>query len=165
MPVTPPPAHIRHKDVNMKKLAFLFFAVILGGCAMFHSPLESPHVTLADLRIVDMTLFEQRYALKIRVQNPNPIALPISGMNFQLDINDTELGRGVSDQSVTIPAHGEAVMEINLVSNLARVFDQIRGLEGGGTQGLRYRLTGDISIANRLATLPFDYQGEISPPR
>ena len=26
------------------------------------------------------------------MRNPNPIPLPISGMNFQLDINDTELG-------------------------------------------------------------------------
>lgn len=149
----------------MKKLIVLLFAVIAGGCAMIQSPIEAPHVTLADLRILDMTLFEQRYALKIRVQNPNPIELPISGMNFQLDINDAELGRGVSDKSVTIPAHGEAVMEIKLVSNLARVFDQIRGLEGGKAQSLRYRLTGDISVANRLAKLPFDYQGEIGQLR
>lgn len=127
--------------------------------------MQSPNVTLTDLRIVDLTLFEQSYALKIRIQNPNPVALPIAGMSFQLDVNDAELGRGVSNQPVTVPAYGEAAMEIKVVSNLARILDQIRGLENGKAQDLRYRLTGDIRVANRLGKLPFDYQGRIGLQR
>ena len=149
----------------MNKLTALLFAVILSGCATMQSPLEAPHVTLTDLRMLDMTLFEQRYGLKIRVQNPNPVDLPITGMNFRLDINDAELGRGVSGQPVTVPAYGEAVVEIKLTSNLVRIFDQIRGLESGKGQSLRYRLAGGISVANRLGKLPFDYQGEIGQRR
>ena len=149
----------------MKKLTTLLFTIILSGCAAMQAPLEPPHVTLTDLRILDMTLFEQRYGLKIRIQNPNPIDLPITGMNFELDINDAELGRGVSDRQVTVPAYGEAVMEINLISNLARIIDQIRGLESGKGQSLRYRLVGGISVANRIGKLPFNYQGEIGQLR
>ena len=149
----------------MKKLIPLLFAVILSGCATMQSPLEAPHVSLTDLRVLDATLFEQRFALKIRVQNPNPVALPINGMNFRLDINDVELGRGVSDQAVTVPAYGESVFEINLVSNFARIANQVRALEGGKGQSLRYRLAGGISVADRLGKLPFDYQGEIGQLR
>ena len=149
----------------MKKLIILLFAMILGGCASMQSPLEAPHVSLTDLRILDATLFEQRYALKIRVQNPNPVALPINGMDFRLDINDVELGRGVSDKSVTVPAYGETVFEINLVSNFARIVNQIHALESGKGQSLHYRLSGGISVADRLGKLPFDYQGEIGQLR
>ena len=149
----------------MKKLIILLFAMILGGCASMQSPLEAPHVSLTDLRILDATLFEQRYALKIRVQNPNPVALPINGMDFRLDINDVELGRGVSDKSVTVPAYGETVFEINLGSNFARIVNQIHALESGKGQSLHYRLSGGISVANRLGKLPFDYQGEIGQLR
>ena len=145
----------------MKTLVILLFAMILGGCATMQSPLEAPHVSLTDLRILDATLFEQRYALKIRVQNPNPVALPINGMEFRLDINDVELGRGVSDKSVTVPAYGEEVFEINLVSNFARIVNQIRAFESGQGQSLRYRLAGGISVENRIGKLPFDYHGEI----
>lgn len=148
----------------MEKLATLLFAVILGGCAIMQ-PLEAPRVSLVDLRILDVTLFEQSYGLKLRVQNPNSVDLPITGMSFRLDVNDTELGSGVSDQAVTVPAYGEAVVEIKLVSNLARLMDQIRGFESGTAQSLRYRLTGNISIASRLGALPFDYQGEIGARR
>ena len=149
----------------MKKLVTLLFAVILSGCAAMQDSLEAPYVTLTELRMLDMTLFEQRYGMKIRVQNPNPVELPITGMNFQLDINDTELGRGVSDQAVTVPAYGEAVVEIKLTSNLIRIFDQIRGLESGKGQSLRYHLSGGLSLANRMSKLPFDYQGEIGQRR
>jgi len=149
----------------MKKLILLLFAFFLGGCATMQPPLEAPHVSLTDLRVLDATLFEQRFALKIRVQNPNPVALPINGMNFRLDINDIELGRGVSDRSVTVPAYGETVFEINLVSNFARIVNQIRALESGKGQSLRYRLAGGISVADRLGKLPFDYQGEIGQLR
>jgi LEA14-like dessication related protein len=149
---------------DMKQLATLFFAVILSACAMMQ-PLEAPHVTLVDLRILDMTLFEQSYGLKLRVQNPNPVELPITGINFQLDLNDTELGRGVGAKPVTVPAYGEAIVEIKLVSNLARILDQIRGLESGKAQSLRYRLAGDLRVAGRVGKLPFDYQGEIGQRR
>ena len=149
----------------MKKLILLLFAFFLSSCATMQSPLEAPHVSLTDLRVLDATLFEQRFALKIRVQNPNAVALPINGMNFRLDINDVELGRGVSDQAVTVPAYGEAVFEINLVSNFARIVNQIRALESGKGQSLRYRLAGGISVADRLGKLPFDYQGEIGQLR
>lgn len=149
----------------MKKLTVLLFAIILGGCAALRPTLEAPYVSLTDLRILDATLFEQRYALEIRVQNPNPVSLPIDGMDFRLDLNDVELGRGVSDKAITVPAYGEAAFEINLVSNFARIIDQIRALESGKGQSLRYRLTGGFNITNRLGKLPFDYRGEIGQMR
>ena len=149
----------------MKKIISLWLAIMHSGCATMQSQLEPPHVTLTDMRILEMTLFEQRYGLKIRVQNPNPIALPITGLNFQLDVNDAELGRGVSDQTVTVPAHGEAVLEINLTSNLARIFDQLRGFESGKGQSLSYRLSGGLSLSIWMGKLPFDYRGELNPRR
>lgn len=149
----------------MKQLFALCLAVLLTGCAALRPPLEAPHVTLTDLRLLDMTLFEQRYGVKIRVQNPNPIELPITGTNFRLDVNDNELGRGVSNQKVTVPAYGEAVMEIQLTSNLARIIDQLRSVESGKGTSLHYRLVGWVSLANRTGKLPFDYRGEIGQRR
>jgi LEA14-like dessication related protein len=149
----------------MRKIIALFFVILLNGCAALQSGIESPHVTLNNLQPLDMTLLEQRYAVTLRVQNPNPVPLPIAGMNFQLDINDMELGRGVTNETVTVPAYGEALVKVNLVSNLMRVFNQIHGLESSKAQSLRYRLSGGLSISSRMGKLPFEYQGEFSPRR
>lgn len=147
----------------MRKFIILIYVVMVSGCAALQSAIESPQVTLNNLQVLDMTLLEQRYAVTLRVQNPNPVPLPITGMNFQLDINDSELGRGVSNRAVTVPAYGEALVEINLTSNLMRIFSQIRGLESSKAQSLRYRLSGGLSISDRMGKLPFDYRGEFSP--
>lgn len=147
----------------MRKFIILIYVVMASGCAALQSAIESPQVTLNNLQVLDMTLLEQRYAVTLRVQNPNPVPLPITGMNFQLDINDSELGRGVSNRAVTVPAYGEALVEINLTSNLMRIFSQIRGLESSKAQSLRYRLSGGLSISDRMGKLPFDYRGEFSP--
>lgn len=149
----------------MKKFIALLYAVMLSGCAALQSAIETPHVTLSNLQVIDMTVLEQRYAVTLRMQNPNPIPLPIAGMNFRLDINDTELGRGVTNEAVTVPAYGEALVEIKLVSNLMRIFNQIRGLENNKGQSLRYRLSGGLSVSSRMGKLPFDYRGEFSPRR
>jgi LEA14-like dessication related protein len=149
----------------MKKLAALFLAVILGGCAALEPALEPPSLSLTGIRVLDVSLFEQRFVLNIRMQNPNPVELPVTGMNIQLDINEVEFGRGVSNQAVTVSAYGETVFEITLVSNVARLVDQIRTLESGKGESLRYRLAGGISVANRLGKLPFDYHGEIGQQR
>lgn len=149
----------------MRKFIALIYVVMVSGCAALQTALESPQVTLNNLQVLDMTLLEQRYAVTLRVQNPNPVPLPITGMNFQLDINDSELGRGVSNRAVTVPAYGEALVEINLTSNLMRIFSQIRGLESSKTQSLRYRLSGGLSVSDRMSKLPFEYRGEFAPRR
>ena len=149
----------------MRKIIALLFVILLNGCAALQSAIETPHVTLNNLQVVDMTLLEQRYAVTLRVQNPNPIPLPITGMNFQLDINDAELGRGVTNEAVTVPAYGETLVEVKLVSNLMRIFNQIRGMESGKAQSLRYRLSGGLSISSRMGKLPFEYLGEFNPRR
>lgn len=150
---------------TINNLCILIFLALFSGCAVLPSAIESPHVSLNNLQVLDMTLLEQRYTVTLRVQNPNPVPIPISGMNFRLDINDSELGRGVTNQAVTVPAYGEALVEINLVSNLMRLFNQIRGLESNKEQSLRYRLAGGISVEDRLGKLPFEYQGEFNPGR
>jgi len=147
------------------KLSYLLFPVLLSGCTALPPAIENPHVTLNNLQVLDMTLLEQRYAVTLRVQNPNPVPIPVSGVSFRLDINDTEFGRGVTNQAVTIPAYGEALVELSLVSNLARLFDQVRGMESNRGPSLRYRLSGGLSVSNRFGKLPFDYQGEFSPRR
>lgn len=149
----------------MRKLFTLILFVVLSGCAALQSAIETPHVTLNNLQVLDITLLEQRYAVTLRVQNPNPIPIPITGMNFQLDINDMELGSGVTNKAITVPAYGDALVGINLVSNLMRVFNQLRGLENNKNQSLRYRLSGGLSISSRMGKLPFDYRGEFSPRR
>jgi len=140
-------------------------SLLLVGCAAIQPQVDPPRVALADLRILDITLFEQRYLLRLRIQNPNPFDLPITGMDFTLHINEREFGSGVSRQAVTVPAYGEEVVDVKVISNLARVFQQLHDWDEGRGGRLSYRLSGGLSLANRIGKIPFEYRGELGAGR
>jgi LEA14-like dessication related protein len=147
---------------NIRQLLFMgpLLLTLLGGCSSLFQRPEPPQISLASIRPVDIGLFEQRYRLRLRVQNPNPFALRIQGMDYSLYLNEQQFAQGVSPASATVPAYGEQLVEVDVVSNLARLFDQFS--EFGRQRGLSYRLVGGIRLANVAARIPFEYQGEIS---
>lgn len=140
----------------------LALAMAVFGCSSLYRYADPPRVTLAGIRLLDLTLFEQRYLLALRIQNPNSIELPIEGMSYTLDVNGSEFAHGVNNQKTTIPALGEQVLHISVVADLLSTLGQLRRWEQWPPQELNYQLKGRIQIANVAVRLPFEYSGKIS---
>jgi LEA14-like dessication related protein len=136
-------------------------ALGLGACAALTQKLEPPRVSLSGLEPEEFGLFEQRYLLRLRVQNPNDVELPIAGMDFHLYLNDEEFASGVSDQEVTVPAFGERLVEARVTSSLSGIIGQLRRMSRAESQTFSYRLAGNVKLLNRSMKYPFDYRGEI----
>jgi LEA14-like dessication related protein len=152
---------IRHGGVP----ALLALLVLLVGCAGLGIYPDPPRVSLANLQPVEMGLFEQRYRLWLRIQNPNAVDIPVAGLDYTLYINDKEFAYGVSRQDVTVPAFGEALIEVDVVSSLMSVITQIQQLNERQNESLSYRLTGGLSLGNHPGKLPFEYKGKIATPQ
>jgi hypothetical protein len=60
---------------------------------------------------------------------------------------------------VDIPAFGEALLDVEVISSLLNVVQQLQALNTETRSSLNYRLSGKISLANSPASLPFDYSG------
>lgn len=144
-------------------LGGLFGALTLGGCATLPGSLTPPEVTLADLRLIDVGLFEQRFGLSLRVLNPNEVDIPVEGLSFTLELNGTDFASGVSNESVTIPRLGEALVDVQAVSSLTGLLHQLRRLSQG-EQGIEYRIYGKLVTGGLLGSVPFDRRGEIEWP-
>ncbi len=143
-------------------LMALCTAALLAGCAGLGAYRESPRVSLVSIEPLDMTLLEQRYALDLRIMNPNATDIPVSGLAYSIEINQREFAYGVSRQTVTIPAYGEAVLEVEVVSNLLGVLRQLQSLQEDKPAVLDYRLSGKLSLAESSQQLPFDFSGELN---
>lgn len=137
-------------------------ALALAGCAAY--PTRAPEVSLANIDIVEAGLLEQRFALKLRVLNPNDADIPVTGLAFDIDINGQPFAKGVSNKSVLIPRLGEAVLEVDALSNLGGVLRQIQEFAKGDREGLDYRIRGRL-IAGSLGSVPFESRGEVKLPR
>lgn len=144
---------------NLSVTLVLLATVLLNACATLSPYKESPRVSLVSIQPHEMTVLEQRFVLQLRILNPNDIAIPVEGLSYAIEINDREFAYGVSRQAVEIPAFGEALLDVEVVSNLLNVVQQLQALQGNTGGKLRYRLSGKISLDNSPASLPFDYSG------
>jgi LEA14-like dessication related protein len=139
----------------------LVFALLLAGACAGTAQRPKLDVSIAELAAAQIGVLEQTYSLKLRVQNPNPIDISADGLSFSIEVNGKPFARGVSNQSVTIPRFGETVVAVQAVSDLSGVIQQMRGIEGATTSGLRYRLSGRFFSGDK--PFPFDYSGSIKP--
>jgi LEA14-like dessication related protein len=139
-------------------LLTLLFTLV--ACSTLTGRPDAPIVSLADIKFSKMGLLEQSFTLTLRMKNPNDFRLPLRGLNYALKLNGSKLAEGASASKVTIPAYGEALIEVDLVSNLLTAFNQLKGLSG--TKPLKYSLSGKVGVVNKAFKLPFSKEGEIS---
>ncbi len=148
-------------------LAIILLNLILAGCAGVGKQLDPPRVSLAQIQAEEFTGFEAVFLIKLRVLNPNDVALRIKGIEADLEINGKPFAVGVSNASVTIPSFSTDLVPVTVYSSIMDIFAGIRGLQEA--EQLNYRLTGKLrgSAENTTTvTLPFAAEGQISfnPP-
>lgn len=143
-------------------LALLLSLLILGGCAGLF--LKPPTVTLADLQIIEAGLFEQRFMFKLRVQNPNDVEIPITGLNFAVELNDQPFATGVSNKPITVPRLDEKILEVTAVSNLSGILRQVTELIQGKNKAITYRIKGRL-LAGSFGEITFDETGKWELPK
>ncbi len=149
----------------MTKTLMLGLALaLLSGCAGLLARPVPPQVNIAAISLTDANLFEQRYHIKLRLQNPNDFDLPINGVQFQVQINGRPFASGMSSAPVSVPRLGTAVLEIDAISTLAEVARQLNDIVMGQTQGVRYTLTGKVHLARPAVELPFRQEGDMKLP-
>ncbi|AOY01666.1 LEA type 2 family protein [Jeongeupia sp. USM3] len=142
----------------MKRLLAIALIALLAACAGVPTSYEKPKVSVAGIAIKDIGLFEQRFTLTLRVQNPNDISVPVSGLNAKLEVNGKPVADGVSNASVTIPALGEATVPVDIVSNLGGL---ARLLKQGNGAAPSYRLHGKLFSPWRPGGIDFDQKGDL----
>jgi len=140
-------------------IAFLSVILLISGCAGLR--LQAPAVTVADMQVVEANLLEQRFVFKLRVQNPNDRDIPVTGMSFEIEINDEPFARGVSSKTATLPRLSETMLEVAAVSDLAGMLRQIGVLRRGGKNSVSYKIRGRL-FTGFLADLNFENKGVLS---
>lgn len=142
-------------------LAVVAGVLAVTGCNGLPVGLERPAVTLADVRYVGGTLFEQHFEFDVRIRNPNAQPLEVEGTSFTIDLNGRQFARGVSDQAFSVPARGERVVTLPALSTLNQVIGQIAN--PGAAQGLGYALNGELALGG-YGPLPFAGSGRVGQP-
>ncbi len=116
----------------------------LAGCASLtgREPLTVDVVGLEPLPSQGM---EGRFAVKLRVQNPNDAPVAFDGVSITLDVRGGRLASGVSDARGTVPRFGETVITVPVTIPVGAMFRQALGLATGDRSSLDYELRGRLA--------------------
>jgi LEA14-like dessication related protein len=147
----------------MGRSLILLTAAALGlvGCASLHRT-DPPQVTLLGIEPLASEGLGERLQLKLRVQNPNETPIPYDGIYVELIVENKSLGSGVSSQSGTVPAFGEAVFVVPVEVSLLGIASEAFGLLSGKSMDkITYEMRGKLS-SGISGAVRFKSQGELS---
>lgn len=145
-------------------ISALTAVLLCTGCATL-SGMNAPRVNISNVTPQDITLFEQRFLVQLRVQNPNDFDLAVKGMTFSLDLNGKSFATGLSNKQVTIPRFGSEVVDVEMISGTTGILRQLQGLTAGAAPKFTYRLRGKVYLEKPYSgSLPFDERGELELP-
>ncbi|GKS59361.1 hypothetical protein YTPLAS18_28880 [Nitrospira sp.] len=151
----------RFASGRISMLALAWALVVIPACSTLPRDFETPKFSVANIAPKEVAVFEQRFDVQLRIQNPNNFDLDINGVRFDIDLNDKEFGNGMSGQKVTVPRFGSEVVTGEVITGLGSFLRQAQGMSSGVTK-VRYRLKGKaFAEAPSSFTIPFDENGEV----
>ena len=139
----------------------LILVMLLNGCASLSPREDSVRVNLSNLRMLESTLFEQRFEASIRVQNRSQSQLEVKGLSFDLSLNGKDFASGVSNSQITIAPLSEGVIAVNLTSTLFSLIRQVHSMQEIQNKPFSYDLYGKVFTDHDFFGVSFSEKGEI----
>ena len=140
----------------------LAYLLVLGLVACSGLPLNAvaPKVSLADVDIKRLGLFEQRFDVGLRVNNPNDFDLKIEVLEFELELNGRPFATGLSRTATLIQAASSTVLRVDAITQSKNLIQQIKTLPPDTLKdGVPYRITGRVKTDKSSRWIPFDHAG------
>ena len=150
----------------MRKIAAIWLimaAMITSGCQILGS-LEAPEVSVTGIALNSISLFEQEWGLTLRARNPNDRELTLKSLDYEIFINGEKFARGLTGESVTLPAMGDAKVNTTITTSLLSSLKQLQNIQQQQDKPLQYRLVGKARVAGVPLPLSFDKEGEMTLP-
>ena len=146
----------------------LVFLLLTAGCLGLPNPLtrvDAPSFLLLDVRPIPGGNLEQRLELDLLVQNRNNFDMVLDGLRLELEINDQQVARAVSNQAVSLGRLAETRVTVQASITLLDVARSLLTLGRRERNGaLTYRVAGDVFVAEPRSTrVSFDDKGEVLP--
>lgn len=151
----------------LQTAATLLLIVSISACATL-SGREGPSVRVVGLEPLPSEGLELRFALKLRVQNPNETALAYDGLSVTLDLDGRGVASGVSDVTGEIPRFSDALLSVPVSISAFSVFRQMlarvgdaNGQSGALSQPIAYSMKGKLGGVSGSLAARFGDKGEM----
>ncbi|WP_152227767.1 LEA type 2 family protein [Pseudomonas sp. SCB32] len=149
----------------LRRGGLITLLLALGACSTLFGGRDPLRVDLVGLEPIAGQGMEARFAVKLRVQNPNEDAIDYHGIALDLAVNGQPLASGVSDASGQVPRFGEKVISVPVSISAFSAIRQAWSLSGGPPrQGMPYEINGKLA-GGLFGTVRFSTKGVLNWPQ
>jgi len=135
----------------------------IAGCSLLPSR-DPVSISVVGIEPLPAQELELRFAIKLRLQNPNETAIDYDGIAVNLDVNGQPLASGVSSQHGRIERYSEEVLAVPVSVSAFTALRQAVGLNPAQSlNGMPYRLHGKLA-GGLFGTVRFSDSGTLSLP-
>jgi len=143
----------------LQRLLALFLALGLAACSSLPLNVLAPKVSVADVDIKRLGLFEQNFDVGLRVANPNAFELKIEALEFEFELNGRAVASGQSNVPTLIPAESSSVLRVEAMTRSMSLLQQFKSLPDILKQGVGYRIKGRVKTDKLPGWFPFEHSG------
>lgn len=137
--------------------------IALGLTACSGLPLNAvaPKVSVDGVDIKSLGLFEQRFEVGLRVNNPNDFDLTIEALDFELELNGHPFAKGLTRAMTRVPAATSSLVRVDAATQSTNLIQQIKTLPDALKGGVPYRIKGRVKTDLSPRWLPFERNGMV----
>lgn len=147
----------------MRSGAVILLALLLTGCMsmQMRDPLQ---IAVAGIEPLPSEGMELRLLVKLRVQNPNDVAIDYNGVALQMLVLGKTFATGVSDEAGTVPRFGESVVSVPITASAFNMVLQALGVVSGKRiERIDYEMKGKLNRP-AFSSVRFDTAGSFDLP-
>jgi LEA14-like dessication related protein len=136
----------------------------LAGCATLTQP-DALRVNVVGVEPLPGQGMELRFAVKLRVQNPNDLGVDYDGVAVDLELNGKNLATGVSDAKGSVPRFGETVIVVPVSISAFAALRQVLGYADASQRGeIPYTVSGKLA-GSLFGSVRFSHSGTLKLPQ
>lgn len=134
----------------------------LAGCAALTQQVQEPEVRLDRVELTRFGLTRQEFELTLAVFNPNPFALPLRALHYDIELAGIPFADGTTTDGLEIGADTTSEIRIGVDTNLMAVVPALFDVFRRGERQVAYSLTGEVEYGRFLrGSRPFERTGEV----
>ena len=115
-------------------------------------------------------MFSQRFKVRVKVQNPNDIEVPVKSIEYTVFLMGDRFGEGTTEQPFVLPAQRRGGVRHDAHDRLRERLGRLVSRMGGNKlENVEYEVTGKLHLDKGLVrTIPFNHKGLLNvakPPK
>jgi len=140
--------------------AVLAAASLVSACATLNGALKEPEVSVTGMQIKGVSMSDMKLDFTLGVDNPNPLGVKLSGLNYKLDVDGNSLLAGDTKNKLKVAANSKA----NVTLPLDLRYKDLAGGIGAllNKDEVAYELSGSMDFG--LFSVPYKKRGTLKLP-